>query len=160
MSNQDRVPVGSDNGSDSGNTRRVGDSEREAAVAQLMEHWHAGRLDPAEHELRVTRAKAAVTQADLNGLFNDLPSSEIAPESSPQMRTGAGAPARQGDARDNKRETIMALVPFVALVLFFTTHSWFAQAWLWFLMIPVAGTLLFGANGRPSGRHGWFWRRN
>ena len=41
-----------------------------------VEHGHClfdGRLDPGEDELRVTRAKVAVTQADLDGPFVDLP---------------------------------------------------------------------------------------
>jgi tellurite resistance protein TehA-like permease len=41
------------------------------------------------------------------------------------------------------RDTIMALTPFVALALFFLTGTW-----LWFLVIPVVGILLFGADDR------------
>lgn len=41
------------------------------------------------------------------------------------------------------RNTIMGLTPIVALVLFFTTGSW-----LWFLVIPVVGVLLFGPGRR------------
>jgi len=43
----------------------------------------------------------------------------------------------------------MALMPFLALMLFFTTGF----HWVWFLMVPVAGILLYGPNGgRRSGR--------
>ena len=52
---------------------RVGNGEREAAIAALGEHWRAGRLDPAEHEARTTKAFNAVTRADLDALFADLP---------------------------------------------------------------------------------------
>jgi hypothetical protein len=45
------------------------------------------------------------------------------------------------------RDTVMALTPFVALALFFLTHSW-----LWFLVIPVMGILLFGADDRKGRR--------
>lgn len=48
---------------------------------------------------------------------------------------------------DGKRETIMALAPFAALVLFFATRSW-----LWFLMIPVLGIVLYGSGGSSGER--------
>jgi hypothetical protein len=38
----------------------------------------------------------------------------------------------------------MALTPFVAVGLFFL----FGYNWLWFLLIPVMGILLFGADDR------------
>src|ERR1035437_5405870 len=57
VSNENREVAGSDDGI--GNTARVGNAERDKAIALLGEHWRAGRLDPGEHELRVTRARAA-----------------------------------------------------------------------------------------------------
>jgi len=71
MSDQNAGVAGSGDGS--GNTTRVGTAERDTAIALLGEHWRAGRLDPAEHERRVTKARTAVTQADLDVLFADLP---------------------------------------------------------------------------------------
>ena len=127
MSDEHRVSAGSGKGF--GISKRVGNAEREAAISLLGDHWRAGRLDPGEHELRVTRAKAAVTQADLDVLFIDLP-------------RGARGLLESG------RETIMALTPFAALALFFTTGQW-----MWFLMIPVMGILLYGPEGgRKAGR--------
>jgi hypothetical protein len=56
-----------------------------------------------------------------------------------------------GGFLEGKRDTIIALTPFVALVLFFVTRTW-----VWFLMIPVMGILLYGPGGkrnpRPPGR--------
>ncbi len=137
-----RGPAGSDDGQ--GVARRVGNTERDDAVAQLDGHWHAGRLDPGEHELRVTRAKAAVTQTDLDTLFIDLPQPGPVPESTGSLDTrGAGG------FLESKRETIMALAPFAALALFFAT----GYQWMWFLMVPVLGILLYGPDGgRKSGR--------
>ena len=139
MSNESRGVAGSDDGG--GNLTRVGTAEREEAVALLTEHWHAGRLDPGEHERRVTRAREAVTRADLDALFADLPQAGPA--------QGSTAPVtRRGTA--GLRETIMALTPFAALILFFTTGTW-----LWFLMIPVMGILMYGPEGKKkSGRNG------
>jgi hypothetical protein len=55
---------------------RVGDSEREAAAAELREHFTSGRLDQEELNDRLTAVFAAKTRGDLQALFADLPSSE------------------------------------------------------------------------------------
>ena len=52
---------------------RIGDSEREDAVRRLGEHYEAGRLSAEEHTERVGQALQAKTEADLAGLFADLP---------------------------------------------------------------------------------------
>lgn len=52
---------------------RIGDSEREDAVRRLGEHYEAGRLSAEEHSERVEQALKAKTEADLAGLFTDLP---------------------------------------------------------------------------------------
>lgn len=43
-------------------------------------------------------------------------------------------------------DTIMALTPFIAVGLFFLTGflGGFAWAWLWFLIIPIAGIIIYG----------------
>jgi hypothetical protein len=66
---------------------RVSDAEREAAAAELREHFASGRLDQAELEMRLSAVFAARTRWDLNALFADLPSAG-------QAWAGAGAPAR------------------------------------------------------------------
>lgn len=64
---------------------RVGDAEREAAMAELREHFASGRLDQEELETRLSAVFAAKTRGDLNALFADLPSAGHA-------WAGAGAP--------------------------------------------------------------------
>ena len=49
-------------------------AEREQAVKALGEHFAQGRLEPAEFEERMTAAYAARTAAELDRLFDDLPS--------------------------------------------------------------------------------------
>jgi Domain of unknown function (DUF1707) len=72
---------------------RVSDAERDAAAAELREHFASGRLNQDELDERLTAAFAAKTGADLNALFTDLPSngpawgSGSAPDGA---RTGAG----------------------------------------------------------------------
>lgn len=58
-----------------GNEMRVSDAEREAAAAELQEHFASGRLDQDELDERLTAAFAAKTRGDLSALFADLPSS-------------------------------------------------------------------------------------
>lgn len=58
-----------------GNEMRVGDAEREAAAAELQEHFTSGRLNQDELDERLAAVFAAKTRGDLNALFTDLPSS-------------------------------------------------------------------------------------
>lgn len=64
---------------------RVSDAEREAAAAELREHFASGRLDQEELDERLSMVFAARTRGDLNAIFTDLPSAGHA-------RAGAGAP--------------------------------------------------------------------
>jgi Domain of unknown function (DUF1707) len=57
-----------------GNEMRVGDAEREAAAAELREHYASGRLTLDELNERIDKAFAAKTRGDLNVLMTDLPS--------------------------------------------------------------------------------------
>jgi hypothetical protein len=52
---------------------RVSDAERDQAVAELGEHFQAGRLTQEEFDDRSGRALQARTGHDLSGLFGDLP---------------------------------------------------------------------------------------
>jgi hypothetical protein len=64
---------------------RVSDAEREAAAAELREHFASGRLNQDELDERLAAVFAAKTRGDLNALFTDLPSSG-------REWAGAGAP--------------------------------------------------------------------
>ena len=52
---------------------RVSDAERNEVADRLAAHFGDGRLDQAEFDERVSRAMAAKTRGDLEGLFDDLP---------------------------------------------------------------------------------------
>jgi hypothetical protein len=56
-----------------GDEMRVSDAEREAAAAELQEHFASGRLDQEELNERLAAAFAAKTRGELNALFTDLP---------------------------------------------------------------------------------------
>jgi len=66
---------------------RIGTAEREQAVKALGEHFAQGRLEPAEFEERMTAAYAARTAAELDRLFDDLPS---APGQYPTTQSAIG----------------------------------------------------------------------
>lgn len=86
-----------------------------------------------------------------------VPSASVAP--APTTASGV-APATQGWGEPQRREpgrvgaTIMALVPFASLGLFFASISvWhWPFGWIWFGLIPVAGTIIYGPNGKPPRR--------
>jgi len=59
----------------SGFEMRVGDAEREAAAAELREHFASGRLTQDELNERLDQAFAAKTRGDLHALMIDLPTS-------------------------------------------------------------------------------------
>ncbi len=58
---------------------RVSDAERDTALAELSEHFQAGRLTQDEFDERSGLALRARTGGDLNSLFGDLPARPSAP---------------------------------------------------------------------------------
>ena len=70
---------------------RIGDAERDAAVAALTRHFTEGRLTQPEHEERIEAAIRARTGADLRRLFADLPRLG---EPLPPVRRDRGSPSR------------------------------------------------------------------
>jgi hypothetical protein len=148
---------------DQGASVRIGDGEREAAVAALVAHREAGRLDPVEFEERQVAVSQARTWGEVGPLFADLPDPRPAGMPAtvvPLPVAGHGAvsvPADDGVERSagvlgavvpaRYRDTVMAIMPFAALLLFFTLHSW-----MFFLLIPVMAILLYGAEGKPGRR--------
>ncbi|WP_092963893.1 DUF1707 domain-containing protein [Agromyces sp. CF514] len=147
---------------------RLSDAERERAVARLADAHAAGRLSVAEYGERAASARAAVTRGDLAPLFADLPAETPPAPGSPGPRYGSVDPgdpvARPATFTDPDLEpsrsgrsgtralggavgaTIMALVPFVALILFLLSGflgGW-GWAWLWWLLVPIAGIVIYG----------------
>jgi hypothetical protein len=131
-----------------GGGQRIGSAERDLTIGQLQQHYQAGRLTPEEYEDRSVRASRAATWADITPLFADLPEPRPGPVRVDLM---APQPRPQGlvPLNDRARETIMALTPLAALVLFFTTPL----GWMWFLAIPIVGIVLYGPEGRRGRGH-------
>ena len=73
----------------SGAAMRVSDAEREAAAAELREHYAAGRLTTEELNERLDLAFSAKTRGEMTALMHDLPS--IRPRTTPL--SGPGQPS-------------------------------------------------------------------
>jgi hypothetical protein len=123
---------------------RIGTAERDAAMAALDTHLEAGRLDPVEYGERSARVTDARTVDDLLPLFDDLPAPHPA---LPGVRAtalveDAGAPPahRESAALQRWGIRVAAAMPILALVLFLTIPI--PHAWLFFLLIPLAGALV------------------
>ncbi|MFE3256174.1 DUF1707 domain-containing protein [Nocardia sp. NPDC059091] len=116
---------------------RIGTAEREDAMKRLSDHFAAGRLSVAEFDERSGVVAAALTRGDLERVFTDLPE-PVAEKSVPAQRE-----SRFGS---HWRDRVMPVVPIIALILFFVTHQW----WM-FLLIPLAGAVLYG-GGNPGQR--------
>jgi Domain of unknown function (DUF1707) len=136
-----------------GHRLRIGTAERNAAMKALDAHLEAGRLGVEEYGERSAKAAGATTADELDELFIDLPEPHpVLPGSGTPAPVGAAAPAVRDEGAVAQRPSgfldvaaprIMAVMPFVALALFFTVGGWW-----WFLLIPAAGAVLYG------GRHG------
>src|SRR3954453_13641468 len=101
---------------------RIGDDEREAAVAALNRHFAEGRITMSEHDERTTAAFAARTQGDLDKLFADLPPlGAVPPPPVPDTRRATTASAVGGFARS---VVPMACIAIGVLFAFFMlTHG-------------------------------------
>lgn len=133
---------------------RIGDSEREAAVAALGDHYAAGRLTKEEYDERAARAWEARTRSALWPLFSDLP--RPAAQWSSQESSGAGqhgrpGPSYRGYPRWRFGAALLPMLVIFGLVVLFT-HFW---------VLPVVLLVLFavkmshyrGYDGRHH--HGW-----
>ena len=109
---------------------RISDADRAEVADRLSKHYSDGRLDQAEFNERLDRAMNAKTQADLNGLFADLPATG---EPDKAVKT-----ARPPDRRPRTRHPVQRVLGLIliAVVAIFVAHA---------LMWPfgLAGHVLF-----------------
>lgn len=116
-----------------GNEMRVSDAEREAAAAELREHFASGRLTQDELDERLAAAFVAKTHGDLKALFTDLPSSG----GWAGAGAGSGAQERENAQRVTAGRGIGRLVAATVLI------------WLLFI-VGILGVFGIG-TGRPIG---------
>jgi hypothetical protein len=121
---------------------RVSDAERNAVTERLATHYSDGRLDQAEFDERVSRAMAAKTRGDLDGLFDDLPDLEP---------SGASGNARPGESAVPYRRRrrggfgrMLLLVVLVIAALSIVSHVLTAFAFYvpWFWIAALVAVVL------------------
>jgi hypothetical protein len=160
---------------------RIGDADRDQAVAFLQEHLAQGRIDAAEFDDRMSRALKARTASELTILFEDLP--EPRPPSTnnrpafqqppwqqrqqqhsfeipPWQRTPAASPeiahhAPPAPPERSKIDTVLSVVAaasWPAVILFCFATSW--SHW-WLIFIPIIISSMVGSlRQQRQGRRG------
>lgn len=133
---------------------RIGTAEREQALSNLSQHLSDGRLTLPEFDDRSAVIAAATTRGQVDAVFTDLPTPSLAPTASRPLdlsksTTPAPSPEAEPDGWD-WRKSAMAITPIVALILFFVAP--FDNSWLFFLLIPLVGALVYGGD-RSRGRN-------
>ncbi|MGH6657506.1 MAG: DUF1707 SHOCT-like domain-containing protein [Actinocrinis sp.] len=135
---------------------RASDTERDAALRELGQHYAAGRLDRAEFDERSNAAFAARTRADLHRLFADLPGISSGHDEALAPRgDGRTDPWRPGGFAPVGRGSFAAVPPVVlvaiasALLAVTVAVSTRGQVHFPFPLIPVLFILARRA-----------WRRN
>jgi hypothetical protein len=138
---------------------RIGDADRDQAVAFLQEHMAQGRIDASEFDDRMSQALKAKTASELAVLFDDLPAPRPpspdkrpmyqAPpwqqhsfEIPPWQRTPAASPeiahhAPPAIPQRSKADTVLAVVAaasWPAVLLFCFATSW---SYWWLIFIPI-----------------------
>jgi Flp pilus assembly protein TadB len=98
---------------------RVSDADRDRAVAELSEHFQAGRLTQDELEDRTGQALRARTGQDLAALFTDLPRPK--PPAAGQAISGQRRPVEPYRA-PFPRVAVVACVIAVAIVVSSGVH--------------------------------------
>jgi hypothetical protein len=121
---------------------RVSDADRDRAIAELSEHYQAGRLTTEEFEDRTGRALAARTSADLAALFTDLPRRQA-----PVTSAAASAPVSPGRSWPARVPVVPVVILAVVAVLALLGGHPFHVAWLAPVAIIVV-RLLVGGRGR------------
>jgi hypothetical protein len=141
---------------------RVSDAERAEVADRLAHHFSDGRLDQAEFDERVSRAMAAKTFGDFQGLFDDLPNLAGDPSDAPAdtpagspfsapNATGTPSPAACYGLRRHRRGPLRAVL-LAVLVIVAANIAWHAvTGWIFpglWLVFLVAIIVMVSGNGR------------
>jgi hypothetical protein len=120
---------------------RVSDADRSAVADQLGRHYADGRLDNDEFDERVTRAMAAKTSADFQGLLDDLPDLPAVPPARSAAASEPAVPPHRAPARRHRHHgrVFPGLVVLALLVVASSHHHWeIKPGWLLLLAVLIA----------------------
>jgi hypothetical protein len=132
-----------------GKLPRIGDAERDEAVAVLWKHYEAGRLGPAEHEKRCTQASVARTRREIEALFADLPA--------PHPDLGAAVPPCAAGGKSplsHVLEGVAVLVLLLGVVVLTVFISEDDVEWWMVLLLPSVVIAIFWLADLVRSRQG------
>ena len=126
-------------GNDAPADMRASDSDRDAVVSDLSEHYQAGRLTAEELDQRTGRALVARTWGELRDLLADLPAARPAPQAPAAASSGARPPSPGRFAPP----VIAALagIGITSAVLVNVTHGRWGFIWLLLAVLLIARRL-------------------
>jgi uncharacterized protein DUF1707 len=131
---------------------RVSDAERNAVTERLATHYSDGRLDQAEFDERVSKAMAAKTRGDLDGLFDDLPDPEPSGASGNARRGDPAVPYRRRRRGGLGRMFLLVVLVIVALSVVSHALTAFAFYVPWFWIAALVAVVLL-VNRSAHHRH-------
>jgi hypothetical protein len=135
---------------------RVSDTDRDRVIAQLRDHFAAGRITPGELDERLSAALYAKTFGDLRRIMADLPGPVPAP-------LGAAPPPLRATPAWAVRRRHPPFPPLILLALFaallipgagFVLAAFVNVIVLFWLMTFVVGTIAFGRSRQRRHHHG------
>ena len=116
---------------------RASDSDRDAVVSDLSEHFQAGRLTAEEFDQRTGRALAARTWGELGDLLADLPGARPAPQVPAAASLGA-QPRPAGGRFTPPVIAALAGIAIIGVVLVNVTHGGWGFIWLLWAVLLIA----------------------
>ncbi len=137
---------------------RLTDAELQSRTAAARSAVTRGDLAPLFADLpgvlRLDSVSSAGTGADAGSAPGPATAAWQVSQPGPSLhaqspyRTGP-APGEHGRAVNRWGLLVVSIMPFVAVILFFVTGmAWgYQYSWLWFLLIPLAGAIVYGVDG-------------
>ena len=119
---------------------RASDSDRDAVVSDLSEHFQAGRLTAGEFGERMGRALAARTWGELRDLLADLPTIRPAPQA-PAARSFGAQPRPLSGRFAPPLIAVLAGIGITTAVLVNVTHGRWGFIWLLLPALLIARRL-------------------
>ena len=130
---------------------KASDSDRDAVVSDLGEHFQAGRLTDGEFDERTGRALAARTLGELRDLLADLPATQPAPRV-PATRSPSTRPWRSSGRFAPPLIVVLAGIGIAVAVLVNVAHAGWGLIWLLLPALLVARRFICYAGApRRSG---------
>ena len=108
---------------------KASDSDRDAVVSDLSEHFQAGRLTAGEFDERTGRALAARTWGELRDLLADLPATRPGPPA-PATRSSSARPGRPSVRIALPPIAVLAGIGIAVAVLVNVAHAGWGFIWL------------------------------